>query len=188
MNRWIVDRGYGSGMALAFEGDADFIRQSSNFAHNFLFGESGKASVNQTTPSFAIVNTTMERLVSALELEGALNKESELRAEYFNQNGSDVDVMEEDDFPDDFEERVRAYNIAMVAARNPEEVAKAEELNPITGLDRIDEEILDGWKEKTAEAGRLHAQDVISKLHFEDFMQGVSRAGLHTHTYSEQAA
>lgn len=186
MNRWIADRGYGSGMALAFEGDADFIRQSSNFAYNFLFGSS-RAAVSQVTPSFAVVNTSMEQLVEALENEGALKKELELRSEYFKANGRDVDLMEEEDFPADFEEKMRAYSRAILAASTPEQVKEAEKLNLAAGLDRIDEDTLAEWKKEMKEAGRIHAQDVVSKLHFEDFMQRISHAGLHTHAYSEQS-
>jgi hypothetical protein len=64
MNRWIADRGYGTGMALAFEGDPDFIRRSINFAINFLV--QGEHVVRQLTPTFVVVNTSMERIEDAL--------------------------------------------------------------------------------------------------------------------------
>src|SRR3954471_17994643 len=39
VGKWIADRGYGTGMALAFQGNPEFIRRSVNFAVNFLLSD-----------------------------------------------------------------------------------------------------------------------------------------------------
>lgn len=184
--RWIADRGYGTGMALAFEGDEAFIRQSTNFAANFLISD--KANIDVYTPSFVVVNTTMEKLVEALEFEGYLQEMLRLRTEYRKDIVTDFDLLQEEDFPADYDERLNAYTHAILAANSPEEVKAAEKLNPHGKLQDWPAEIEAELETKAKAFGKTYAQEEIAKLHFEDFMRHVSRAGVNTHEYSEQTS
>jgi hypothetical protein len=185
-NVWIADRGYGSGMALAFQGDPEFIRQSVNFAVNFLL--SATSQIKEQTPSFAIVNTTMEDLTNALISEGSLRRMLELRKEHRKNHGSEFDLLEEDDYPLDYDEQNAAYIWAVLAAQTPEEVVKAEELNIMSNIDKDDPVLLAKWEKDARAYGEKYAQEEIAKLRFEDFMRGVSRAPVASHTLIDGAS
>jgi len=167
-NKWIADRGYGTGMALAFQGDAEFIRTSVNFAVNYLL--SARAQIKEQTPSFIIINTTTDELMKAFALEGYCLKMRELWAKVPPLE------LEDDDLPEDFEQRVDTFirktllddptavdPTASMYVETPEMIAEAEA------------------------AGIEHAKKEFAKIEFEDFMRRVSRAGLREHAMSESS-
>lgn len=181
-NIWIADRGYGTGMALAFQGDASFIAKSINFAANFLLSE--KSQIKQQTPSFVVINTTMDALVEALESEGFLSKMLELRGQLENP----LDILEEDDYPADFEKRVEEFTRALLSASTPAQVAEAAKLDPTIGI-WADDPVQVATMEREARAyAKKYAQDEVAKLTFEDFMRHVSQAPVQTHAVTEQIA
>jgi hypothetical protein len=171
-------------MALAFEGDPEFIRTSCNFAANFLLDS--KANIYQMTPTFAIVNTTMENLTAALEFEGYLQKMLELRTEARKVHGSVFDLLQPEDYPADYDEKCDAYMRAILAANSPEDVADAEKLNPHKNLDELPDEVEKEMERQAKAYGKEYAAKELAKLHFEDFMRHVNRAGLSVHEFSEQ--
>ncbi len=179
-NRWIADRGYGTGMALAFEGDPEFIRRSVNFAATFLLSDS--AHVKEQSPSFVIVNTTMTKLMEALTFEGYLAKMLELRKEHSKNVVSEIDLLDEDDLPADINEQCRRYTEASFSARDFKEAKAAEELDPFRGLNKDDPVLLAKWEAEAIKFSKEYADKEIAKLHFEDFMRHVSRAPVHTHS------
>ncbi len=175
-NKWIADRGYGSGMALAFEGDPAFIERSINFAVNFLLSE--KSEIRKQMPSFVIVNTTFDNLRNALETEGYCMKMAEL----LNGQENPLDIMREEDYPADWEDRLRNFERDLIAAKTPAEVADVMKRDPMRGL------VISPTAENEAEArafGKEYAQTELAKVTFEDFMRKISRAPLETHAMVE---
>lgn len=77
MNQWIADRSYGTGIALAFSGEPEFVRRSINFAVNYLLTETQK--IREQTQTFAVVLTTEENLRLALYREAYNLKMLEVR-------------------------------------------------------------------------------------------------------------
>lgn len=169
-NKWIADRGYGTGMAIAFQGDENFIRRSVNFAANFLL--TPRSQIKQHTPSFVIINTTQEDLVKAFELEGYTLKMQELW-----KNIPTVQI-DEDDLPADFEERVREYTLKVLTG-DPTAVDPVANMYP--------EETPAMVKEATAYS-KKYAQDRLAEIESEDFMRRISRAGLQEHAFTEKAS
>lgn len=178
-NKWIADRGYGTGMALAFQGDEQFLARSVAFAVNFLL--SPKSQIKQETASFVVVNTSMEALVNALQEEGYLRKMLELRAKSANQ----LSLLEDEDFPEDFEEKVAAYMAASMAALTSEAAAEVEKTNPVAGIFFEDKADLASMEKIAREFGRKYATEQIATLEFEDFMRHVPKNGVHTYTVSD---
>jgi len=165
-NEWIADRGYGTGMALAFQGDAAFITQSINFAVNFLL--SPRSHIKEQTASFVIINTTMEELVKALEFEGYCRKMLELHKA---QPAVEFDV---EDLPEDFDQKCEEFIMKTLAGVDYPE--------PTAGL--MPAETPEMVKEAKA-AGVKYAQVEVAKIRFEDFMRRVSRAGLAQHAVTD---
>ena len=95
MNQWIADRSYGTGIALAFQGDPDFVRRSVNFAINYLLTESQK--VKEQTQTWAVVLTTEANLRLALYREAYNLKLGEV---YRNMPRKEIDW---DSLPEDFD-------------------------------------------------------------------------------------
>ncbi len=162
-NKWIADRGYGSGMSLAFYGDEEFVTRSMNFAANFLL--SSKAQARQSTPNFALVNTTMEELEAALRMEGYVIKLRELHAALPKAR------LDAEDYPADFDDRVRAYTHSLLTGANdvPDPTAYLNE--PET----------DEMREIASRHGIVHAQAEMAKLEFDAYMRHVSQAPVACH-------
>lgn len=94
-NKWLVDTGYGTGMALAFSGDKNFVDRSINFAYNWLLGS--KANVTRESETFAYVSqTNKEKLRSALEREGYCQKIDELLSKSEMPNVDEIEVSDEE--------------------------------------------------------------------------------------------
>lgn len=182
MNRWIADRGYGSGMALAFNGDPEFIRRSVNFAINFLVHDA--SNIHEYMPSFVVVNTSMERLGKALYDEAFARESLKLSQESSRPNP--LSVMQDEDFPDDFNEKCVQFRADLHAARNWKEVQAVLARDPTVGIFEIelDPEI----KTKASELARNSVREQLAALVFEDFMRRVSQAGVMTHQVSEEIA
>jgi hypothetical protein len=161
-NRWVVDKGYGSGIALAFQGDPEFIRTSVNFAVNYLLPPTAK--IKENTPSFVICITSMAELRKAFELEGYCLKMRELLA-----TTEDFPELDEDDFPDDLQERMWDY---LVKSWKGEEAT-----DPLENVFVESDEMV----QLAEEAGRLYADKELQKIEYEGFMQHISRAGLREH-------
>lgn len=175
-NKWIADRGYGTGMALAFEGDPEFVKRSINFAANFLLSE--KSEIRQETPTFAVINTTMENLTKAFELEGYCLRMRELLKTAENP----MDFIRDEDFPADWEERLEKFSHDLLAAKNAKEVAEVMKRDPMRGLEIVE------TPEMVADAtawGKKYAQEELGKLVYEDFMRHVSHSPISTHAVSE---
>lgn len=166
-NKWIIDRGYGKGVAVAFQGDEDFVRKSSNFAENFLL--TGNATVKEYMPTFHVVYTTMEKLIAALEFEGYCQKLSELhrnRPKYH---------IEDEDVPDSFNERCKEFLGAFL---------KGDYSLP-DPTKYLHEEETEEMREIAREHGRQRAQIILADLVSEDFMARISDAPLPTHDVIE---
>lgn len=177
-NKWIADRGYGTGMALAFEGEPDFVKRSINFAANFLLSE--KSEIRQETPTFAVINTTMENLTKAFELEGYCLRMRELLKTAENP----MDLIRDEDFPADWDERLDKFSTALLSAKNAKEVAEIMKTDPMRGLEIVE------TPEMVADAtawGKNYAKDELAKIVFEDFMRHVSHSPISTHAVSEIA-
>jgi hypothetical protein len=181
MNRWIADRGYGTGMALAFDGDKDFIRRSINFAINFLVHDA--SNIHQHSPSFVVVNTTEERLKAALYQEG-YSREL-LRLSQAEPLDNPLLALDDEDFPADFNERCEKFRADLWAAANPEEVAEVLKRDPTRGI--FDTEPDEGHDERAKAWARQYVDEEMGKLQFEDFMRQFSSAGLTTHEVAETA-
>lgn len=170
--KWIADRGYGTGMALAFNGNPEFIRSSLNFAFNFLLSD--KSQVKEQMPGFVIVNTTMENLVKAFQLEGYCMKMQEL----IKGAEDPMDILTDEDFPADWDERLKKFGEDMFATKNRNDVAKVIATDPMRGL------TIEETPEMVAAAtlaGIEHAKKEIAKIEFEDFMRHISRAPVESH-------
>lgn len=181
-NHWIIDRNYGSGIALGFRGDKDFIARSVNFAFNYVLPPN--AQVREFTPNFSSVNTTMEKLVAGLTLEGIVLKKREL---------------------------VRTFIRAREDARNAEDDAKTQEqleaeyneLKPkvdaylhahVYGDDSVPcpvDDTIPNEAEMDAEAelaGPLYAEAEMAKIIFDDYMTKYRSSAVVFHTMSDGEA
>lgn len=156
-------------MALAFQGDEEFIRKSINFAANFLLSKA--SNIKKQTSSFVIINTTMEELTAALETEGYLQKMAELL------KAQPAVEFSDDDLPDNLEEQVNEYTIKMLKG----EPCK----DPTAALSVVETpEMVRAAKKH----GAAYAKAEIEKIHFEDFMRRINPAGLTQHEFSENNA
>ena len=159
-NKWIADRGYGTGMALAFQGDKDFVRRSVNFAYNYLIDP--KAHVREQHENFVVVNTSMEALREAFKKEGYCKRMQQLHRQ--------MRVNQEENYPADFEERINAYVRATLSGDT-----SVEDPRPDTHVETEDMVVM-------ANAyAEIHADEQIATLGFEDFMRDVSKAGVGAH-------
>ena len=162
-NKWIVDRGYGSGMALGFQGDANFLRRSVNFAVNRLLNRT--AQIKHMTDNFYVVNTSMEALRAALIEEGAAFKKIELLKAI---------PFVEPEYPENYEELVNAYVEAQLKG---DESVK----NPVFEQ-KIDEAAID---EQARAYGEVYAEEELAKLESDDFMTRLSHSSVVTHDIAD---
>lgn len=167
-NIWIADRGYGTGMALAFQGDENFIRRSVNFAMNFLI--TPRSQIKQHTPSFVIINTSMDELKKAFKREGFCIGMQKLRAKY------PITELEEDDFPEDFEQRVNEFiSKTLTGDKTAVDPLACVEDDPQLEIE-------------AEEFANEYAEKQMQNIRFEDFMRKISRAGLREHEFIEKPA
>lgn len=89
-NKWLADRGYGTGCALGFQGSPEFIKQSTNFAVNM--GLIGSGEFRQTSENFGYIVTSMEKIQAGLTLEGELLTEQLIRREISESLGEDDEI------------------------------------------------------------------------------------------------
>jgi hypothetical protein len=168
-------------MALAFEGDPDFIRRSINFAINFLV--QGEHVVRQLTPTFVVVNTSMERLEDALYREAFARERLKLAEQFPLDNA--LAAMDDEDFPPDFEERCTQWRADLWAAANPKETAEVMQRDPTRGI--FPDEDDPALEAKAKELALNSVKEQMDALVFEDFMRQFSHAGLQTHDVAETA-
>lgn len=167
VNKWIADRGYGTGMSLAFQGDEEFVRRSLNFAANFLL--SSKAQARELSPNFVLVNTTMDELVDALQREGYAMKMRELYAARPRVR------LEAEDFPDTFEDDVNKFIRATLSGDTSVKDPTA----------RIMDDETEEMREEATTYGIEYAKTEIGKLEFDAYMRQMSTAPVVCHAVSD---
>lgn len=177
-NKWVVDRTYGSGMALGFVGDPDFIRRSTNFAINFLVHDASKITVQ--TPRFSTLNTSEERLRDALYREAYAQEMLKLAAG----DRSPLSTMEAEDFPEGFDERLEEFSRKLMLAGTPEEVAEVMKSDPTAIFEEktpIDREVIADVRAKA------RVEEQMQALVSEEFMRSLAGFGLEVHQVAERA-
>ncbi len=124
----------------------------------------------------------MQALSEALEMEGYLKKMSELRGKLDNP----LNMLEDDDFPADFEQRCEEFTRNMLGALTREQVREIEKTDPTRGI-FADDPVEVATMEREARAyAKNYAEKELAKVKFEDFMRNVSQAPVTTHAVSEQ--
>ncbi len=179
-NRWIVDRGYGSGMAIGFEGDKNFIRRSVNFAINFLVHN--PLNVHYHTPTFVSVNTTHERLEKALYDEAYARELLRLTTEFNKTQPNPLAILNDEDFPENFDEQTEKFRADLHAAADHHEVAQVLARDPTSMIFPLDNPV--ELEQQAAKLAKEFVNKTLEELEPEEFMRSFG-VGMQEHAVAE---
>lgn len=175
-----MDRGYGSGMSVGFEGDANFIRRSVNFAINFLVHD--PSNVHYHTPTFVSVNTTLERLKKALYDETYARELLRLTTEHNKTQPNPLSILNDEDFPENFEADAEKFRADLHSAADHHEVAAVLARDPTRMIFPLDNPV--ELEQRAAKLAQEFTDKTIDEMEPEEFMRSFG-AGLPDYQVAE---